>query len=161
MNAHMGYISNILVINVLHASNIGVGFIPILAAALYLFCILSTVGRTGISPAPTADKWCKYLSISGLKRILGRIWTIRNQRACSKGRQTESLLFFRTPTFYLSLVRRQPLTLPPRAQKKDVCNTSKSSLLSKKNPASGTGPLPHPTNGIIIQFYEELLTIAA
>ena len=53
MNAHMGYISNILVINVLHASNIGVGFIPILAVALYLFCILSAAGRTGINPAPS------------------------------------------------------------------------------------------------------------
>ena len=61
MNAHMGYISNILVINVLHASNIGVGFIPILAVALYLFCILS--------PAPV-DVCCKYLSISGLNRTL-------------------------------------------------------------------------------------------
>ena len=35
----------------LHVSAVGTGFIPVLAAALYLFCILSAVGRTEIKPA--------------------------------------------------------------------------------------------------------------
>ena len=37
-----------------HKSNVGVGFIPTLAAAGYLLCILSAVGRTGINLALAA-----------------------------------------------------------------------------------------------------------
>ena len=36
-----------------------------LAAAGYLLCILSAVGRTGINPVPTADV-CNTLAINGL-----------------------------------------------------------------------------------------------
>ena len=38
-----------------HTSNVGVGFIPTLAAAGHLLCILSASGRAGINPAPTVD----------------------------------------------------------------------------------------------------------
>ena len=47
----------------------GVGFIPTLAAAGYLLCILSAVGRTGINPIPTADV-CNTLDINGLSSLL-------------------------------------------------------------------------------------------
>ena len=46
-----------------HTSKVGVGFIPTLAAAGHLLCILSAVGRTGINPAPTADECCNDLII--------------------------------------------------------------------------------------------------
>ena len=53
-----------------------VGFIPTLAAAGNLLCILSAVGRTGINPAPTVDV-CNTLVINGLPsqrlRKAGRI----------------------------------------------------------------------------------------
>ena len=46
---------------------VGVGFIPTLAAAGYLLCILSAVGRAGINPAPTADECCNDLIIKLLQ----------------------------------------------------------------------------------------------
>ena len=45
------------------------GFIPTLAAAVHLLCILSTVVRTGINPVPTADV-CNTLVIKGLPKCL-------------------------------------------------------------------------------------------
>ena len=48
---------------------VGVGFIPTLAAAGYLLCILSAVGRTGINPVPTADA-CNTLAINVLSKWL-------------------------------------------------------------------------------------------
>ena len=42
---------------------------PIIAAAGYLLCILSAVGRTGINHVPTADV-CNTLVINGLSSLL-------------------------------------------------------------------------------------------
>ena len=67
-------VNNALVINVLHLSTVGAGFIPALPAALYLFCVLSAAARMGINPTPTVAECCKSLSISGLRRILNRGW---------------------------------------------------------------------------------------
>ena len=50
-----------------HTSKVGVGFIPTLAATGHLLCILSTVGRAGINPAPTADECCNDLIIKLLQ----------------------------------------------------------------------------------------------
>ena len=50
-------------------ASVGVGFIPTLAAAGHLFCILSAVGRTGINPVPTADA-CNTLAINELSKRL-------------------------------------------------------------------------------------------
>ena len=52
-----------------HSANVGVGFIPTLAAVGHLLFILSAVGRTGINPIPTADV-CNTLSINGLSKCL-------------------------------------------------------------------------------------------
>ena len=52
-----------------HSANLGVGLIPTLAAAGYLLCILSAVGRTGINPIPTVDA-CNTLAINGLSKRL-------------------------------------------------------------------------------------------
>ena len=49
-----------------HTSNVGVGFIPTLAAAGHLLCILSAVGRAGINPAPTAAECCNAFIIKQL-----------------------------------------------------------------------------------------------
>ena len=39
------------------------GFIPTLAAAGYLLCILSAVGRAGINPAPTECSNAAYIQV--------------------------------------------------------------------------------------------------
>ena len=48
---------------------VGVGFIPTLAAAGHLLCILPVAGRTGINPIPTADA-CNALAIDELLKLL-------------------------------------------------------------------------------------------
>ena len=55
-----------LVINVLHASAVGVGFIPILPATDKIQRKYPAAGRVGINPTPTAEECCKWLSIRGL-----------------------------------------------------------------------------------------------
>jgi hypothetical protein len=65
----LGIHYNLLIINVLHKkTHAWAGVIHVLAAALYLFYILSAAGRTGINPAPTAAECCKHLSINSLYR---------------------------------------------------------------------------------------------
>ena len=46
-----------------HTSNVGVGFIPTLAAAGYLHQFLLVAGRTGINPVPAAGECCNALLI--------------------------------------------------------------------------------------------------
>ena len=46
-------------------ASVGVGFIPTLAAAGYLLCILSAVGRTGINPTLDAAVYLlQFLSVA-------------------------------------------------------------------------------------------------
>ena len=93
------------------------GFIPVLTASLYLFCISPAVGRTGINPAPTAAECCKRLNINGLHRNIGvykycdfirngrrsvnyvrlndpLAWAVGRVRRPPVGRQTKSLFYF-------------------------------------------------------------------
>ena len=49
-----------------HTFNVGVGFIPTLAAAGYLHQFLSAVGRAGMNPAPTAAECCNAFIIKQL-----------------------------------------------------------------------------------------------
>ena len=72
------HLDNTLIINVLHTSTVGAGFIPVLAAAWYLLgilsvaaagqllCILSVAVRAGINPATTAAECCNDLTIKQL-----------------------------------------------------------------------------------------------
>ena len=67
------YVNNTLVINVLHASAVGAGFIPVLPATDKIQSKYHAAARMGINPTPTAAECCKLLSISGLHRILGLV----------------------------------------------------------------------------------------
>ena len=49
-----------LIINVLHLSAVGAGFIPVLPTAGKIQKKYNAAGRTGINPAPTAVECCNY-----------------------------------------------------------------------------------------------------
>ena len=87
-----GYcIVNLLIANVLHASAVGMGFIPVLPAADKIPNKYNAAARTGINPAPTVDACCKYLIISGLHWSLG--WVMNLLKKMQRfGRLTESLI---------------------------------------------------------------------
>ena len=53
INAHKDYVNNTLVINVLHASAVGAGFIPVLPATDKIQSKYHAAARMGINPTPT------------------------------------------------------------------------------------------------------------
>ena len=79
------HLDNPLIAKVLHASAVGVGFIPVLPTADKIQSKCPAAGRTGINPVPTAVKCCKCLIISALDRILDRVVAVINPRACVYG----------------------------------------------------------------------------
>ena len=66
------HLDNPLIAKVLHASAVGVGFIPVLPTADKIQSKYPAAGRTGINPVPTAAECCKCFIISVLDRILGQ-----------------------------------------------------------------------------------------
>ena len=79
------HLDNPLIAKVLHASAVGVGFIPVLPTADKIQSKYPAAGRTGINPVPTAAECCKCLIISVLDRALDRVVAVINPRACVYG----------------------------------------------------------------------------
>ena len=71
------YVGNILIINVLLASNVCMGFILILLTMSKNWCKCPAAARVGINPTPTLAEWCNHLDNPLIAKALhtSAVWT--------------------------------------------------------------------------------------
>ena len=73
------YVGNLLITNVLHASTVVAGFIPVLPTADKIQSKFPAAARVGINPTPTVAECCKCLSIRGLRSFLDSVAIVGNK----------------------------------------------------------------------------------